>query len=720
MTAGQPKLSRRGFTFGVGALAGGLVIGTASNTVGAQTLSGEVTAWVVIEPDDTTIIRVARSDMGQGIFTALPMLVAEELECDWSRVRPEYVLAAENLARDRIWGDMVTSTSISVRASQGYLRKAGAQARMMLIAEAASRWNVPIEECAARDGVVTHARSGRTVRYGEIAAAASQRQVPEEVPLKRPEEWRLIGKPVRRVDTADKVTGKPIFASDVRLPGMLHAAVKNCPAYGGRLKTFDAGQVLTMQGVRHVVPVGETAVAVIAEKWWQAKKALDLLTIEWDETAGEGLSTDNLRQTFRQGLDADNAAIGHRVGDVDRVLASAAKSIVAEYEVPYLAHVTMEPQTCTVHVTSEGAEVWAPTQNGEGTLAVVAETLGLDRSNVVVHKCHLGGGFGRRGRSQDWARQAALIAKVVDQPVKMIWSREEDFARDFYRPMIVARQTAGFDSEGRLIGWKIRLCGSSIAAGLAPQWLKDGHDMAMLDGFTQGDLLYSVPAFEAGCVMRNTHIPVGFWRGVNLSQNGYFREAFIDEMAQASGKDPYEFRRDLLASSPRALAVLDEAARRVNWGHPPDGVHQGIALVEGDNSLCAEVVELSLDAGGIKLHRIICVIDPVYPVNPDMITAQMEGGITQGLSAALTGEITFSNGQVDQSNFHDYPFLRINEMPAVETYLLPSGDKYSERWGGVGETGLPPLAPALVNALYAASGKPIRSLPLKSHGLGLA
>lgn len=718
---GPQNISRRGFTFGISALAGGLAFGTQSDVINAQILPAEVTAWVVIEPDDTIIIRVARSDMGQGIFTGLPMLVAEELECDWSRVRPEYASAAENLARDRIWGDMVTSTSISVRASQGYLRKAGAQARMMLIGAAASRWRVPIEECVARDSIVTHSRTGRTVRYGEIASAASKRPAPENVQLKRPEEWRLIGKPLRRLDTADKVTGRPIFASDIRLPGMLQAAVKNCPTYGGRLKTFDSNQAMTMPGVRQVVPVGDTAVAVVADKWWQARKALDALTIEWDEAAGAGFSTDTIRQIFQQGLEAADAAIGHQLGDVDTALASAAKLIVADYEVPYLAHATMEPQTCTAHVTGDSVEVWAPTQNGEGTLAVVAETLGIDRSKVVVHKCHLGGGFGRRGRSQDWARQAALIAKAVDRPVKMIWSREEDFARDYYRPMILARQTAGFDSEGRLIGWKIRLCGSSIASGLAPQWLKDGHDMAMLDGFMQDDLPYSVPAFEAGCVMRNTVIPVGFWRGVNLSQNGFFREAFVDEMARASGKDPYLFRRDLLRQSPRALAVLDEVARRANWGHPADGVHQGIALVEGDNSLCAQVAELSLGEGGrIKLRRIICVVDPVHVVNPDMVIAQMEGGITQGLSAALTGEITVTNGRVDQSNFHDYPFLRINEMPTVETYLLPSGDKYSERWGGVGETGLPPLAPALTSAIFAATGKPVRSLPLSKHGLGLA
>lgn len=725
MTIMQPVISRRGFVFGISALGGGLVLGLRPGAALAQpdldaiAATPEVTAWVVIEPDDTTVIRIARSEMGQGIATALAQLVAEELECDWARVRTEYIGAAENLARGKPWGDMVTSNSNSVRTSQEMLRKAGAQARSMLLAEAAGRWGVPVEECSAKDSLVTHAGTGRTLRYGEIAEAASRRPVPAEVALKPPSSWHLIGTPVRRLDTVEKSTGQPIYASDMRLPGMLYAAVSACPAYGGKLKGFDAGAVQAMPGVHSVVAVGESAVAVVASSWWQAKTALEALPVTWDESGGAGLSTDALQTMFERGLDADgDAKFALRRGDVDAALASAATRIEAVYRAPYLAHGTMEPQTCTAHVTADRAEIWAPTQNGEGTLRAVAGVLKLDPSQVIVHKRQLGGGFGRRGIAQDWARQAALIGKAVGLPVKVVWSREEDITHDYHRPMVAARHVAGFDAQGRLVAWRVRVCGSSIAAQLSPQWLRDGQDMAMTDGFHDDDMLYDVPNFESGSVMRNTAIPVGFWRGVNLSQNGYFREAFVDEMAKASGQDPYQFRRTLLAGTPRTLAVLDEAARRAGWGQAPDGVHQGIAVIEGYGSVCAQVVELSVGTDGmIKLRRVVCAVDPGYAINPDTITAQMESGIIQGLSAALSGEITFKDGRPEQSNFHDYTVLRIDEIPAIETFIVPSGDRYSQKWGGIGETGLPPVAAALANAVFAATGQRIRTLPLKTHKL---
>ena len=378
----------------------------------------------------------------------------------------------------------------------------------------------------------------------------------------------------------------------------------------------------------------------------------------------------------------------------------------------------MEPQNCTAHVTAERAELWAPTQNAEGTLTVVAATLGIDKEKVVVHKRHLGGGFGRRGLAQDWARQAPLIAKAVGQPVKMIWTREEDFRQDFYRPMCVARHTAGFDQNGSLIAWKVRLCGSSVAAQLAPQWLRGGRDLMLMEGFHERDMPYAIPNFQSSCVMRNTAIPVGFWRGVNLSQNGFFREAFVDEMAEAAGQDPYLFRRALLREAPRSLAVLDEVARRANWGAAPSGIYQGIALVECHNSVCAQVVEIARTTGSaIETRRVVCVVDPGYVVNPAICEAQIEGAVIQGLSAALSGEVTFNAGRVEQSNFHDYPFMRMNEAPLVEVYLLPSGGTYRAGWGGIGETGVPPAAPALVNAIYAATGTRLRSLPVKNHPL---
>jgi isoquinoline 1-oxidoreductase beta subunit len=716
-----PSLTRRGFVFGASLTAGGLALGlrpalSQPDAARAAAAASEVTVWIAIGPDDTVHIRVARSEMGQGIATALPMLVAEELDCDWARVRPDFFGADTNLARGRPWGDMVTSASVSVRASHDYLRRAGAQARQMLIAEAAARWSVEPGECVARDGIISHGASGRTLRYGELAAAASRRPVPRDVSLKKPEEWRLLGKRIRAIDTPAKVTGEPIYATDVRLPDMLYAAVKACPAHGGKLKSFEAGPALAMEGVRHVVPVGQTAVAVVATRWWQAAKALDALPVIWDETPSATLSTDTLREQFRQGLDHPNPIEGYRKGDVDAALSSAAKRIEREYDVPYLAHATMEPQTCTAHVTAERAEVWAPTQNAEGTLMVVAATLGIDREKVIVHKCHLGGGFGRRGLAQDWARQAVLIAKAVGQPVKMIWTREEDLQQDFYRPMCVARHSAGFDRSGVLIGWKVRLCGSSVAAQLAPQWLRGGRDMMLMEGFHEGDMPYAIPNFQASCVMHNTSIPVGFWRGVNLSQNGFFREAFVDEMAEAAGQDPYLFRRALLRDAPRSLAVLDEVARRANWGAAPTGSHQGMALVECHNSVCAQVVEIARTRGGaVDVRRVVCVVDPGYVVNPAICEAQIEGAIVQALSAARSGEMTFKSGRAEQSNFHDYLFTRMNEAPRVEVYLLPSGGAYRAGWGGIGETGVPPAAPALVNAIFAATGTRVRSLPLKNH-----
>ena len=718
MSAGPHGISRRGFVFGISAAAGGLLLAPVASAQAPAETSGiapELTAWIAIGADDSVVIRVARSEMGQGIYTALPMLVAEELDCAWSLVRPEYAPVAEHIARGRVWGSMVTTDSISVRGSQDFLRKAGAQARAMLIAEAAARWSCSVEECAAKDSVVTHAASGRALRYGQLATAASRRPVPRDVALKGPQDWRLIGTSVAPFDITAKVTGRVRYAIDVRLPGMLYAAIRACPAHGGKLAGHDATKVMSMPGVRHVVRVGDDAVAVVADRWWQAKLALDALPLTWDESRSAGLSTEVIAKALHDGMAASDVATGRRIGDTDKALEQAARQFSAEYQVPYLAHATMEPQTCTALVTADRAEVWAPTQNGESTLGAVAAALGLDPAKIVVHKCHLGGGFGRRGLSQDWARQAVLIARAVGGvPVQMIWSRQEDITHDHYRPMVAARLTAGFDREGRLTAWRVRVCGASIAARLAPHWLRDGQDIGMMNGFLERDMFYGVPNLDVGAVIRNNAIPVGFWRGVNYSQNSFFREAFVDEMAHAVGQDPYRFRRGLLAHAPRTLAVLDEAARRADWGHAPAGLHQGIAVVEFDDAVCAQVVELSVSAGGeVKMHRVVCIVDPGYVVHADTIVAQMEGCIVQALGAALTGEITVTDGRVDQSNFHDCPLLRIHETPRIETHLMPSGERYGPRWGGIGETGLPPLAPALVNAVFAATGQRVRTLPLK-------
>jgi len=709
-------LKRRQFLFGVSAFAGGMLSGLPE--IKAQSATAEVTAWVAISPDDTVTIRVARSDMGQGIFTALPMLVAEELECDWAKVRAEYADTNENIARDKPWGDMVTSTSISVRASQEYLRQAGAQAREMLIAEAAARWNVAPGQCNAQNSIVTHGATGRTFSFGQLAAAAARRPIPEGVKLKDPSQWRLLGTSAARLEARPKVFGEPIFATDVDLPGMLHAAVRTCPTIGGRVVAFDRAAIADRPGVRHVVQVGGDAVAVVADTWRQAKAAVEALPVSWDESLGAGVSNDTLRTMFREGIADPAAAIGHRVGAVDSSLRDAAQVIDVEYEAPFLAHATMEPQVCAAQVTADRIDLWAPTQNGEGTTTTIARVMQRDASQIYVHKLQLGGGFGRRGLAQDWARQAVQIAaQVPGVPIRMVWSREEDFTHDYYRPMVLARHTAGFDANGRLLGWKIRISGSSIAASLAPFWLRNGVDNALMDGFSEEDMPYAIENFEVGVARRDSHIPVGFWRGVNLSQNGWFREAFIDEIAVQRRMDPYLFRREMLAGNPRAIATLDAAAKLAGWGEASEGRHQGIAIVEGDNAWCAQVAEIAVIDGRLQVHRISCAVDPNFVVHPDITMQQIEGGIVQGLAAALYGQITIEDGRVQQTNFHNYRYLRMNEMPVVDVALVPALGRYGDRWGGIGETGLPPLAPALTNAIYAATGKRLRSLPISNHDL---
>ena len=635
MTSRTSAVTRRGFAFGISAGAGGLVIGGPSLAApppveGRHTHShhpAEVTIWVVIEPDDTTIVRIARSEMGQGSFTALAMLVAEELECDWSRVRAEYVDTHENVVRGRPWGDMVTAGSLAIRASQSYLRKAGAQARTMLIAEAAAHWRVPVSACEARDSRVHHPATSRSLRYGELAEGASRRTVPVDVALKSPSQWRLIGTSAPRLDTLDKVLGKPIYAGDVMLRGMLFASYSACPAHGGRLKSFDAVQALQMAGVRRVVAVRDMGVAVLADSWWQARKAMDAVAIEWDMERAKGLSTEAIRSGFVSALDAKDVAIGQTIGNVDRALASFGPILKADYEVPYLAHTTMEPQTCAAHVVDGRAEIWAPTQNGEHTLSEVARILAFPPSAVTVHKHHLGGGFGRRGQAQDWAMIAALIAQSIGVPIKMVWTREEDVQHDFYRPMVVARQWAAFDHTGDLVAWKVRLAGSSNLVQLQPERLKNGQDLEMMGAFNPDDLVYHVPNFEVGYVMRNTPVPVGFWRGVNHSQNGFFRESFVDEMAHARREDPYRFRRKLYASSPRSLAVIDAVAALAQWGRHRDGVFQGMAVVQCYNTISAQVADISVSDGGeLTVHRVCCAIDPVHVVNPSIVEAQMQSG----------------------------------------------------------------------------------------------
>jgi len=718
-------LTRREFLVRSTAVGGGLLLGfhlpvtgplaADSNPLSDQPQAVEVNAWIVIQPDNQVLIRVARSEMGQGIFTALPMLIAEELGCDWDRVQAEYAKASDNLRRDNVYVTMATGGSRSVRGSQEYLRKAGAAARELLIAAAAQRWGVATAECLAENSQVIHQPTDRKLSYGALAAEAARLPAPEMVFLKDPDEWTLIGKPVKRLDVPDKVAGRPVFAADVEVPGMLHAAIRACPVFGGRLKHVEAAATEKRPGVVRVVAL-EDAVAVVADSWWQAQQALDALPVEWDTAANGKLDDERIRAVLEDGLTGKDTVIGAEHGDVAALLRKPGRQIEATYYAPYLAHATMEPMTCTAHVRDNGVEVWAPTQNAGATLEAAARAANVDARKVEVHNTQLGGGFGRRGAFQDSVEQAVRIARQVGRPVKLMWTREEDMQHDFYRPASMARLTAAIDKEGHLVGLRARVSAPSILASVRPGAVRGGLDPVALQGFA--DQPYAVPNLLAEYSPRELPVPVGFWRSVNHSQNTFFRECFLDQLARESGQDPVQFRSGLLADAPRQLAVLKTAAAKAGWGQPlPERHYRGIALETSYGSHCAQVVELRLNEdGSFKLLRVVCAIDPGYVVNPDTVEAQVESAIVYGLTAALFGEITLKDGRVVQGNFHDYPMLLLKDMPVIETHAAASGDF----WGGIGEPPLPPIAPAVCNALYAATGQPIHALPLSARGLRLS
>jgi isoquinoline 1-oxidoreductase subunit beta len=715
MTSGE-LLSRRSFLVGVSAAGGGLALSFAvpfeQVRAGAEK-TPEVTAWLLIGADDSVVVRVARAEMGQGAQTGLAMLVAEELECDWSKVRTEFVTPQDNARRGRVWGDMSTGASRSIAASQLYLRQAGATAREMLVTAAAARWKVSPNECVAANSIITHEPTGRSVTFGAVAEDAAQVEPPGEVKLKEPGAWKLVGQPRRRLDVLDKVTARTVYAIDVRLPGMLYAAIAHCPAFGGVLKAVDENAIANMKGVRRVVRLPD-AVAVIADSWWRAKRALDALPIEWDPRGNERVSTASIAAAVRAGLDAEKSQIGRSDGDIAAGLRSAAKLVQADYEVPFLAHATMEPQTCTAHVTNGRVEVWAPSQGPMTALATAASAAGLPNENAVVHAPMLGGGFGRRGAIQEYIRQAVLIAKEVDVPVKLVWSREEDIQHDYYRPYGQARLVAGLGSDGMPVAWKIRLAGPSFVHGLVPGFGMTFVDHTFLSGLAE-EMVYDVPNYLVDYAVQQSPVPLGVWRAINYTQNTFYKESFVDEMAHAAGIDPYLYRRRLLHKDVKNLALLDAVAKKADWfAQLPPGVSRGMAITEACGSLCAQVVEASVERGEVRVHRVVSALDPGYVVNPMSIEMQTQGAVVYALTAALTGEITIKNGGVVESNFHDYQMLRMADVPKVETVLVPSGDF----WGGAGEPPVPPLAPALCNAIFAATGKRIRSLPIKNHDLG--
>src|SRR6266568_3713777 len=714
------NLSRRKFIVDSAAAGGGLALGFNPFIIGSAEAAAatEVNAWVVVKPDNTCVIRIARSEMGQGTLTGLAQLVAEELECDWWKVATEHVFPGQNLARKRIWGDMATGGSRGIRGSQDYVRRGGAAARMMLVQAAADQWKVPVGEVSVSNGVVTHAASKRRTTYGRVAAAAGKLTPPDpkSIKLKDPKDWKIAGKPLRRLDTADKLNGGKIYSIDVKLPGMLLAAVKACPVHGGKLVSYDEAKVAKMPGVRRVVKVNDGAVAVVADTWWRAKTALEALPIVWDEGANAAQSSATIAERLKAGLTADDAFADTKIGDALKVIAGAPKKAEAVYSTPFLSHATMEPMNCTAKVTADAVEVWTATQSAEGSLAAACEEAGLPLAKGEVHKLDLGGGFGRRGGTQDYTRQAVAIAKQFPGvPVKLIWSREEDQAHDFYRPISQCKLAAGLDESGKLLGMHIRVSGQSINAWLNPGAIKEGKDTRQLQGWYKepGDAQfgYTVPNLQIEYAMRNTHVPVGPWRGVNTNQNGVYLECFMEEVARASGRDSLEFRRELMGNHPKHLGVLNAVAEKAGWGKPlPAGVHRGIAQFMGYGSYSAAVAEVSVSGGGeLKIHRMVIAINCGHAVNPSQIAAQVEGSVAYGLSAALYGEVTVDNGRMVELNFHNYRILRLAEMPKIETVIVPTYDF----WGGVGEPTICVVAPAVLNAIFAATGKPVRSLPLK-------
>ncbi len=726
--ARTPNLSRRRFIVSSAAAGGGLALGMTLPFAGdaaaaATTAKGnEINAWVVVRPDDTCVIRIARSEMGQGTLTGLAQLVAEELECDWKKVATESPTAGQNLAQNRIWGEMGTGGSRGIRTSEDYVRRGGAAARIMLLQAAADWWQVPVGELAVANGVITHAASGRRTTYGKVAAAAARLTPPDpkSIKLKDPKTWTVAGKPLKRLDTAEKLNGSLVYAIDLKLPGMLNAAIKQCPVFGGTLVSYDEAAIAKRPGVRRVVKVNPSTVAVVADTWWHAKSALDALPIVWDEAGNGERSSAQIADHVKEGLTAASAYAHRNEGDAPKAIEGAAKKIEAVYGTPFLAHATMEPMNCTARVTADRAEVWVPTQNAEAALAAASEASGLPLAKCEVYKHPLGGGFGRRGGAQDYVRQAIAIAKELPGvPVKLIWSREEDMTHDFYRPVSQCRLAAGIDAAGNLVGLHVRVSGQSLNAFVNAPAAKDGKDDRQLQGYYEkpGDaqLGYTVPNLLVEYAMRNTHVPVGPWRGVNTNQNGVYMECFIDEAARAAGRDPLEFRRALMGKHPKHLAVLNAAAEKGDWGKPlPPGVHRGIAQFMGYGSYSAAVAEVSMTAAGkVRVHRMVLALDCGHAVNPDQIAAQVEGSVAYGLSAAFYGECTIEKGRVVENNFHNYPILRLAEMPKVETVIVPTYDF----WGGVGEPTICVVTPAVLNAIHAATGKPVRSLPLKNLDL---
>lgn len=727
----QPKINRRAFVIGSAAVVGGLALGIpfgdalaqagAANQFGENLTPNELGIWVAIKPDDTVAIRVVRAEMGQGSQTGLAQLIAEELDCDWSKVTTEYPTPAENVKRKRAWGNYNSSGSRAIRESHQYVREGGAAARLMLIQAAANEWKVPASECTASAGVITHKASNRTTTYGKVAAAAAKLPVPEKPALKDPKDWKIAGKPLKRLDTADKVVGKMMYSIDFKMPGMLSAAIKDCPVFGGKVKSFDAAKVAGMKGVKKVLQVDDKSVAVVADTWWQAKTALEALPIEWDKGENEKVSSESIAKWLEEGLTAETAYVGNKAGDAKAAISGAAKKVEAVYAYPFQNHVCLEPMNATVLYTPEKCEVWTSTQNGEAAYAATIAASGLRADQCEVHRLMLGTGFGRRTRSE-YVTEAVLIAKQMPgTPVKLLKSREEDMTNGVYHPVTQCKLTGALDKDNNLVGLHMRISGQSILSYARPEAMQGGADPAVFQGLNpggaEGAFGYDIPNLLVDHSMRNPHVPPWFWRGVNNNQNAIYLECFIDELAQAAGQDPLAFRRKMMAKHPKHLAVLNAVAERVGWDKPaPQGIFRGLCQHMGYGSYVAAAAEVSVQDNKVKMHRIVAATNPGHAVNPAQIERQIAGSFVYGLSALFHGGITIKDGAVVETNFDTYDSLRMAEMPKVESVIMPSNDF----WGGVGEPTIFVAAPAVLNAIFAATGRRYRTFPLKNHNLEIA
>ena len=720
-------LSRRHFILTAATAAGGFMIGIGAApraadaaTVPAQPwnddnayAANEIDAWIAIDPDDSILIRYQRSEMGQGSMTALPMMIAEELQCDWSKVRIEYASANRQLRENKVYGQSMRSAgSQTVRGSQKLVQQVGASARERLIAAAAARWSVPASECSAAQSVVTHTPSARTLRYGELASDAAKIKLNVEPAIKTPAQFTFIPRSMPRVDVVCKTDGSAKFGIDAQVPGMVFAAITACPVPGGKLKSVDDSVLAGAPGIVAVVKLDNAVAVVATESFWRAKRALSRLQPEWDTGNAGKIDSDQLSKLFRAALN-EPMLTARNDGDVDQAMSGAAKTLEAIYETPYLSHSPMEPMNATVNLQADRLDVWVGTQAADEALEAAAKASGLKPEQVYVHNAFVGGGFGRRDASDEIV-QTIAIAKAVNRPVKLIWTREEDTRQDKFRPHAVVAFKAAVGADGMPTAWSMRVVTSSINASVGRPFPANKVEPQAVAGLASNG--YNVPNTRVEAVIKNTHLPVWFWRAPGVNQHVFAIEGFLDEIASASGLDPYQMRRKLLAGKPDWLKVLDTAAEKGDWGKPlPHGSGRGIAMCQDDDSLCAQVAEVTVRPNGqVKVNRVAVALDTRYMVNPLTIAEQAEGSVIYNLTAALFGKITIREGAAVQGNFDTYRMVRLAEAPKIDVYLIPSGGKV---WGGAGEAATPPIAAAVANAIFAATGKRLRSLPVSDHDL---